>query len=229
MSTPNPIPEPKQKGKVLLVDDHPVVRIGLCQLINQEHDLEVCGEAENASAAMTAIEKLKPDVAVVDISLEKDLSGIELIKDVKARFPQVSVLVLSMHDESVYAERALRAGAKGYLMKSEAMETVLTAIREVLGEGIYLSKNMTKKMLSGFIEGGKDRYKFTVERLSDRELEVLYMIGQGLGTSHISEKMHLGVKTVETYRTRIKEKLGLADAAALVEYAIQWVHSQGPK
>jgi len=217
---------PKSKAKVLLVDDHPVVRRGLAELIDQEPDLAVCGEAEDASEALKAIARSQPDVAIIDISLSKDMSGIELIKNIKVRFPKLTVLVLSMHDETVFAQRALRAGARGYIMKEQAMETVLTAVRQVLDGELYVSEKLAKKMLSGVIDGGSQADRFPVERLTDRELEILQLIGRGLGTSQIAQKLHLSVKTVETHRAHVKEKLDLADSAALTEYAIQWAQSE---
>lgn len=215
----------KKKAKVFLVDDHPVVRQGLGQLINQQRDLIVCGEAEGAVQALKAISASEPDVAVIDISLNKDISGIELIKDIKTQFPKLFVLVLSMHEETVFAERALRAGARGYVMKQEAMETVLTAIRQVLNGQIYVSDRMAKKLLSGIIDGPPGEGKFPVERLTNRELEVFQLIGRGIGTSQIADKLCLSVKTVEVHRAHIKEKLNIKNPRELVPYAIQWVQA----
>ncbi len=220
-------PEPaKGKTKVLIVDDHPVVRQGLVRLIELQSDLCVCGEAANAHEALKAIETLKPDVAIVDLSLDKDLGGIELIKDIKTQFSQLPVLVLSMHSESVFAERMLRAGAKGYVMKEEAPETMLTAIRRVSDGKIYLSDNMSTKILSGLVKGQPATDKLPAERLSDRELEVLELIGRGLGTSQVAKKLHLSVKTIETHRAHIKEKLQIENASELLQYAIEWVQSK---
>lgn len=220
-------PEPaKVKTKVLIVDDHPVVRQGLVRLIELQSDLCVCGEAANAHEALEAIETLKPDVAIVDLSLDKDLGGIELIKDIKTQFSQLPVLVLSMHSESVFAERMLRAGAKGYVMKEEAPETMLTAIRRVSDGKIYLSDNMSTKILSGLVKGQPVTDKLPAERLTDRELEVLELIGRGLGTSQAAKKLHLSVKTIETHRAHIKEKLQIENASELLQYAIEWVRSK---
>ena len=216
----------KGKTKVLIVDDHPVVRQGLVRLIELQGDLCVCGEAANAPEALRAIETLKPDVAVVDLSLDKDLGGIELIKDIKTQFSQLPVLVLSMHNESVFAERMLRAGAKGYVMKEEAPETMLTAIRRVSDGKIYLSDNMSTRILSGLVKGQPARDKLPAERLSDRELEVLELIGRGLGTSQVAKKLHLSVKTIETHRAHIKEKLQIENASELLQYAIGWVQGK---
>jgi DNA-binding NarL/FixJ family response regulator len=211
--------------RVLLVDDHPVVRQGLAQLINGESDMEVCGQAESASEALKAIKQDEPDAAVVDISL-KDSNGIELIKDLKVRHPQLPVLVLSMHDESFYAERCLRAGARGYITKEEAIETVLTAIRRVLSGDLYLSENMASKMLSVFVSGGRSAAGSDVERLSDRELEVFELIGLGYQTREVAERLHLSVKTIDSHRANIKRKLGLANATELLQHAIQWVQCE---
>jgi DNA-binding NarL/FixJ family response regulator len=213
------------KTKILIVDDHPIVRQGLAELINHEDDLVVCGQAEDGHQAMAAIKKLQPDLAIVDISL-KETSGMELIKDIKAQYSDLVVLALSMHDESLYAERALRAGAKGYIMKAEATENVVSAIRKVMTRQIYVSDRMAAKMVRKLVGGGPDVGASAIDRLSDRELEVFSLIGQGFGTRQIAERLHLSVKTVETYRAHIKEKLNLADASELLRYAIQWTASR---
>ncbi len=216
------------KSKILIVDDHPIVRQGLAELVNHENDLAVCGQAEDAHQAMKAIKELRPEMAVIDISL-KETSGIELIKDINVRYPNLPVLALSMHDESLYAERALRAGAKGYIMKAEATEKVITAIRKILNGEIYVSDKMAAKMVRQLV-GSKTKISTTpVERMSDRELEVFNLIGKGYGTRQISERLHLSIKTIETYRAHIKEKLSLANAAELLQYAIQWVSSQNKR
>jgi DNA-binding NarL/FixJ family response regulator len=213
------------KSKVLIVDDHPIVRQGLSELINHEKDLTVCGQAEDAQQAMAAIRSVKPDVVVVDISL-KEKNGIELMKDIKAQYPNMPVLVLSMHDESLYAERALRAGARGYIMKQEATEKVVTGIRTVLSGQVYVSDKMAAKMVYKLVGGGATAGASPVESLSDRELEVFNLIGHGLGTRQIAEKLYLSIKTIETYRAHIKEKLNLVSAGELLQYAIQWVNTQ---
>lgn len=212
------------KHTVLIVDDHPIVRQGLAQLINQERDLEVCGQAEDAHAAMQAIRQLNPDLVIVDIGL-KGSNGMELIKDLKVQYPNLPVLTLSMYDEAVYGERALRAGAKGYVMKQEATEKVVTAIRRVLAGEVYVSNGMAAKMVSRFVGGGTRTAGSPADCLSDRELEVFRMIGEGYSTREMAEKLHLSVKTVETYRAHIKDKLGLQDANELLRYAIQWVNA----
>ncbi len=207
--------------RIIIVDDHPIVRQGLAELINHEDDLEVCGDAEDSYEAIKVIRELKPDLAIVDISL-KQTSGIELLKDIKVQFPDLSVLVLSMHDEALFAERALRAGAKGYIMKQQATDNVITAIRKILDGQIYISEEMSSKML-GKLVGGKPKVGTSaIDRLSDRELEVFLLIGHGYGTRQIADQLHLSVKTIETYRSHIKEKLNLSNAAELLQYAIQW-------
>lgn len=213
------------KSKILIVDDHPIVRRGLTDLINHEEDLVVSGQAEDAHQAMEAIRAQKPDMAIVDISL-KGTSGLELMKDIKTRYPSLPVLILSMHDESLYAERALRAGAKGYIMKQQATEDLIMAIRKVSAGYIYVSDMVTTRMVGKIAGGGPDVGASAIDRLSDRELEVFGLIGLGHGTRQIAEKLHLSVKTVETYRAHIKRKLNLANAAELLRYAIQWTSSQ---
>src|SRR4051794_38250550 len=210
------------KAKVLLVDDHPIVRQGLGQLINEEPDLSIVAEAEDFQQALSALDATPPDVAIVDISL-KDRSGIELIKEIRARKPELPILVLSMHDESLHAERVLRAGAKGYIMKQEATEQVMNAIRRVLRGEVYLSERMASRMVNRLVAGPQNVGGSPIERLSDREFEVFQMIGNGVGPSEIAEKLGLSVKTVETHRERIKEKLNLASGSELIRYAMQYV------
>lgn len=214
------------KAKILIVDDHPLVREGLADLVNKEKDLVVCGQAEDAYQAMEAIRELKPDMAIVDISL-KETSGLELIKDIKIQHPGLPILTLSMHEESVYAERALRAGAKGYIMKREATKKVVTAIRKVLRGQLYLSEKMTTRLVRKFVDGKPEAGTSPIDRLTDRELEVFCLLGRGNGTRQISEQLHLSVKTIETYRSRIKEKLNLTSASELLQHAFQWVNSEG--
>ncbi len=214
-----------KKLRVLIVDDHPIVRHGLRQLISQEPDLEVSGEAERPSEALKAIASLKPHVAIVDLSLREG-SGLELIKDIKVRHPKLAVLVLSMHDESIYGERVLRAGARGYITKAEASENLLTAIRRVLAGEIYLSEKMAARMLHKLAAGPGVTDSSPVGVLSDRELEVFQLIGQGLRTRQIAERLQLSVKTIETYRENIKWKLKLEDAAELLQHAIRWVQGE---
>ena len=227
MATKNQAPpvNRKPKIKVLLVDDHPILRAGLGKLINQEADMMVCGEAEDAPKAFDAVGTLLPDVAVVDISL-KGSNGIELIKNLKARYPNLPVLVLSMHDESLYAERALRAGSLGYIMKEEAIEQVLVAIRKVLQGEIFLSEKMKSKMLQQMAGGRAKMASSPIEKLTDRELEVFRLIGAGHSTRQIAGELHLSVRTVEAYREYIKSKLNLKNATELVQHAFHWVHHE---
>lgn len=219
--------QPRQdarKKKVLLVDDHPILRKGLSLLINQESDLVVQGEAEDARKALEMIEKLKPDLVIVDISLP-GIDGLELLKNIRLRHAELPALVVSMHDEALFAERALRAGARGYIMKQEAVEKVLVAIRRVLAGEIFVSNSIATKMLEKFVDGDSKTATSPLALLSDRELTVLHLIGQGFGTRQIAEKLHLSVKTVESYRSHIKEKLRLNNATDLLKYAIHWAQS----
>jgi DNA-binding NarL/FixJ family response regulator len=213
---------------VLVVDDHPIVRQGLSQLINQEPDLMVCGQAEDARTALDAIDPSQPDILIVDVSLDGP-DGIELLKTIRANDSRLPVLILSMHDESLYAERALRAGANGYIMKQEATERVLVAIRQILGGEVYVSERMAKKMVQQFIGGSGVSRRSIIDELTDRELEVFRLIGQGHGTRQIAEELHLSVKTVESYYAHIKEKLFLKNARELVQHAVQWVESGNPR
>src|SRR5437762_11111986 len=213
----------KPKTRVLLVDDHPILRRGLAQLINQEADMAVCGEAEDAPKAFEAFSTLQPDIAVIDVCL-KGGNGIELIKNVKARFPDLPILVLSMHDESLYAERALRAGGLGYIMKEEAIEQVLVAIRRALNGEIFLSDKMKSKMLQQLATGRTKQVMSPIEALTDRELEVFRLIGEGHSTRQIAGELHLSIRTVEAYREYIKAKLNLKNSTELVPHAFQWVH-----
>ncbi len=210
---------------MLLVDDHAVVRYGIAQLINREKDMVVCGEEAEAGNALTAIAKLKPDLVIADISL-KDSSGLELMRNIKAQYEGLPVLVVSAHDESVYAEVAFRAGALGYLMKDDSLEQVVTAIRRVLGGNIYVSDALAAKMLQQQIRGKPDINQSPVEGLSDRELEVFQLIGRWKKTSEIAQELHLSVKTIEYYREQIKRKLNLKSGAELVQHATAWVQRE---
>jgi DNA-binding NarL/FixJ family response regulator len=211
------------KTRILVVDDHPIVRQGLVQMINHEHDMEVCGQAEDINTALQSIEKLKPDMAIIDISLQ-GASGIELMKSIKLKHPNFKVLALSMHDESLYAERTLKAGARGYIMKHEPPEKVIAAIRCIIAGEIYVSDSMTARMVHKLVDGNHAGAT-GIESLTDRELEVFRLIGQGHGTRQIAEELFLSVKTVESYRAHIKEKLALDNANELMQHAIQWVNS----
>ncbi|HXN19871.1 MAG TPA: response regulator transcription factor [Candidatus Binatus sp.] len=207
------------KCRVFLIDDHPIVRQGLALFIEREADLMVCGQAEGATSALQAIPDLMPDFIVLDISLDGP-DGLELLKTLHARYPNLPVLILSMHDELAYAERALRAGANGYIMKQEATEKVLTAIRQILRGDIYLSERLTKRMLQQFVRGALPP-RDPLAKLSDRELEVYRLIGAGHGTRQIADELHVSTKTVESYQAHIKEKLALRNARELVQHAIE--------
>jgi DNA-binding NarL/FixJ family response regulator len=215
------------KKRVLIVDDHPIVRQGLKGLISQAPDLVVCGEAETIFDTLKAIEQLKPDVAVIDISLNKGESGVDLIKDIRIRHPNLPVLTLSMYDEAIYAERVLRAGGRGYVTKDEAAEHVLQAIRQVLKGQIFLSERMSAKMLSKLVGDRTETTGLSVDRLSDRELQIFELIGRGVSTRMIAETLHLSVKTVESHRANIKEKLQIDNTTELLQQAIHWLQSQG--
>ncbi len=209
------------KRKILLVDDHPIVRQGLAEMLNHEDELAVCGTAENTFEALDQIEKVKPDLVLLDITL-KGSNGIEVLKDIKVRHPKLTVLMLSMHDENLYAVRALRAGAAGYVMKHEPADVVVASIRQVLSGEIALSQNMEKRMMKQLVGGGAARTGSPLEDLSDRELEVFRLIGNGSSTRQIAEDLHLSIKTIESHRAHIKEKLNFKNATELVQHAIQW-------
>jgi DNA-binding NarL/FixJ family response regulator len=210
-----------EKKMVLVVDDHPLMRQGLSLLINQQQDMQVCAEAEEAQAAMQALAQKKPDIVILDISLNGP-DGLELLKSIRVSHPDLPVLILSMHDEAIYAERALRARANGYIMKQEATEKVLVAMRRILNGDIYLSDRMQNKMLHQFIDGAPSMIQSRIASLSDRELEVFRLIGEGRATREIAEELHLSIKTVETYQAHIKEKLALRSGRELIQHAIQW-------
>ena len=216
-----------RKARVLLVDDHAVVRYGIAQLINRQSDLVVCGEEEAASRALTAIEELKPDLVIADLSL-KDSSGLELMRNIKAQYPRLPILAVSAHDESVYADLAFRAGALGYLMKEEVLEKIPTAIRRVLAGNVYVSDALTAKMLQQQVRGQTDVQESPIKGLSDRELEVFQLIGEWKRTKEIAAQLHLSVKTVEYYREQIKRKLNLKDAGELTQHATSWVQREVP-
>ncbi len=209
-----------RKG-VLIVDDHPLLRQGLALLINQQQDMQVCGEAEEAQEALQAIAQHRPDIMILDISLNGP-DGLELLKSIRASDPALPVLVLSMHDEAIYAERALRARANGYIMKQEATEKVLVAVRRILNGEVYVSERMSSKLLQQYIGGAPSVMQSRISSLSDRELEVFRLIGEGRATREIADELHLSIKTVETYQAHIKEKLSLRSGRELIQYAIQW-------
>jgi DNA-binding NarL/FixJ family response regulator len=214
------------KTRVLLVDDHPITRQGMAALIHQQPDLQVCGEADNAPQAVELFQKLRPDLAIVDVSL-KTTNGIELTKSLKALAPNFPVLVVSMHDENLYAERAVRAGAMGYLMKQEASEKIIAAIRRLLRGEIYLSNNIKERMLHRFVNKRADTPRFSIDTLSDREMEVFQLIGNGYGTRQIAQQLNLSSKTIDSYREHLKLKLNVSSGAELVRYAVQWARDAG--
>ena len=214
------MPQPEKRARIFLVDDHPMIREHLHAVIAREADLEVCGEAEDAPTALARIQSTQPDLVIMDISL-KNSHGLELLKDLKAVRPESRVLVLSMHDESLYAERTIRAGAMGYLTKQQATRDILLAIRRILAGDVYLSDHVSTRMMRQFV-GIPSATAGPTQMLSDRELEVFQKIGQGLGTRRIAEELKVGIKTVESYRARIKEKLRLNDGDELLQHAIEW-------
>lgn len=221
----NPKRDPPNAKRIVIVDDHPLFRKGLEQLIESHEGLAVCGEASRAGEAMDLIRKIKPDLVIVDLSLP-GAHGLELIKNIRAEFSKLPILVLSMHDESLYALRALRAGAQGYVMKQEALENVIHALREVFAGRPYLSPAMSSEVIAKLALGPDDPKKDTIDQLSDRELEVLELIGKGRDVREIAVDLHLSPKTVETHRAHIKEKLKLSNARQVVRFAAQWVASQ---
>jgi DNA-binding NarL/FixJ family response regulator len=221
MATKTQITSQPKKCRVLLVDDHPIVRQGLALLIDREPDLCVCGEAESAHAAFHAIATLLPDLVVLDISLSGP-DGLDVLKEIRMKTTNLPVLILSMHDESIYAERAMRAGANGYIMKQEATDKVLVAIRRILQGEVYVSDRLTSTMLQQYVRGASQAKTSPLVNLTDRELEVFRLIGEGHGTRQIADELHLSVKTIESYQAHIKEKLALRNARELVQHAIEW-------
>jgi DNA-binding NarL/FixJ family response regulator len=222
----NPKCDPPDAKRIVIVDDHPLFRKGLEQLIHSDGAFAVCGEAGNAAEAMEVIRELDPDLAIVDLTLP-GANGIELIKNIRAEFSKLPILVLSMHDESLYALRALRAGAEGYVMKHEAMANVIQAIHEVFSGRPYLSPAMASQIITKFAQGRSQGEVDATERLSDRELEILELIGKGNEVPQIAKALHLSPKTVETHRAHIKEKLNLANARQVARLAVQWVSARG--
>jgi DNA-binding NarL/FixJ family response regulator len=221
----NPKCDAPEAKRIVIVDDHPLFRKGLEDLIHSEGSFAVCGEAGNAAEAMEIIRKLNPDLAIVDLSLP-GANGIELIKNTRAEFPKLPILVLSMHDESLYALRALRAGAEGYVMKHEAMANVIQAIREVFNGRPYLSPAMAAQVITKFAHRNAEGEADPVERLSDRELEILELIGKGNEVRQIAKLLHLSPKTVETHRAHIKDKLDLKNSREVTRFALQWLSAR---
>ncbi len=215
------------KRSVLVVDDHPVVCRGLSFLINREKDLAVCGDASDIPSALKAVKDNAPDITIIDIALGNS-NGVRLIEDLSARYPEMHMLALSMHDEEVYAERCLRAGARGYIMKNESPEKVISAIKIILNNDVYLSENLRTRLLNKLVTN-KSVNDSPVDLLSNRELEVFELIGRGFKTSKIADTLNLSIKTIETYVAHIKRKMGLADSRDLVRHAVQWhMNTDGP-
>jgi DNA-binding NarL/FixJ family response regulator len=210
---------------IFIVDDHPITRYGLAQLIGHEPDLRVCGEAESAQQALDALKSIQPDLVLADITMPGK-SGLEFIKDVNAQHPGLAVLVTSMHDESLYAERVLRAGGRGYIMKSEGGEKLLEAVRQVLGGQVYVSPSVSAALLNGISRHRSSAGEGGPSALSDREFEIFGLIGQGLSTREISQRLNLSIKTVETHRLHIKEKLHLQTGSELIKQAVRWAATQ---
>ncbi len=215
-------PETNSVARIMIVDDHALVRHGLAQLISDESDLDVCAQATSVEEGLQILEEANPDLVVIDISL-KDGNGIDLIKRIRAKDDNVKMLVSSMHDETLFAERALHAGAQGYINKQEATEKVVDAIRSVLSGHIYLSAEMTDRLVLGATQGKVPKESSTISKLSDRELEVFELIGNGCSTREIATKLRLSIKTIETHREHIKDKLSLKNSAALSRHAVKWV------
>ena len=215
---------PVQTKRILIVDDHPIVRQGVRRVIEQEPDLRICAEAETATEALRLFEEHQPDMAIIDITL-KGTDGLELTKWIRARSERIPILIMSMHDESLYAERVLRAGAHGYVMKAEVADKIVIAIRKALQGEIYLSEKVEQDILHEVSGRTTEKDQSPIRKLSDRELEVFRLIGQGMGTRAIADQLRLSIKTIETYRSHLKEKLGLSNATQLVRYAAQWVET----
>jgi DNA-binding NarL/FixJ family response regulator len=221
-------PRAGDRIRVMIVDDHPAIRDAIKDTISLKMDMEVVGEADSSYEAFQLIQKFSPDVAIVDISLT-DGHGLDLVQNVRIQYPDVVVIVFSMYDESVYAERAIRAGASSYLMKSESTQTVVEAIRTVMRGEIYLSRQMASRILSKVAVGRSSTPGFAIDELTDREMSVFQMLGQGHSVEEITDRLSLSRKTVETYRRRAKEKLGFDTVAELLQYAVQWTHAQGER
>ena len=215
-------PEERLRSQILIVDDHPMTRYGVTRLIEQEEDLEVCGEADTVQRAIAAVRTLRPALVLADLTMPGG-EGLELIKDLRASHPDVAVLVLSMHDETFYAERALRAGARGYIMKNEGGARLIEAIRQILAGRTYVSESMSAKALDMFSGRRRQTEDAIAAKLTDREFEVFRLIGQGMTTREIGQRLRLGAKTVETHRLHVRTKLGLSSGPALIKHAVRWV------
>ena len=211
--------------RIYIVDDHPLVRQGLSQIVASESDMEICGEAEDSPAAIRGVGEANPDAIIVDISL-KGTNGLELIKNLKAIQEDIPILVFSMHDETIFAQRALRAGAKGYVMKKESPSKIVDAIRKIIQGEIYVSPSVADQVLHQIVNGPGNVSTSPVDRLTDRELEVVQLIGRGLSSREVAKSLHLSVKTIESHRAHVKEKLSLRNATELVQFSVQWVDQQ---
>jgi DNA-binding NarL/FixJ family response regulator len=215
----------KARSRVFILDDHPMTRYGLAQLINDQPDLVVSGEADNASDALTAVDSTRPDLVLADITMPGK-SGLDFIKDLHLQRPAIKVLVMSMHDESIYAERVLRSGARGYIMKNQGGVQLLYAIREVLAGRVYVSESISAAILESLTKTPSDEGKFRASSLTDREFEVFQLLGEGLSSRQIAEKLNLSIKTIGTHRAHIKEKLGARSGADLTRQAVRWAAAQ---
>ncbi|MDD4871677.1 MAG: response regulator transcription factor [Kiritimatiellae bacterium] len=211
----------KQKKRVFIVDDHPIVRYGITRILNNEHDFTVCGDAESAEKALAAIGNLHPDIIIVDISL-KDMDGLQLTRTIRARYPNLPIVILSMHDERIYAHKALRAGANGYIMKEESSEKLVLAIRQILKGDIFVSAQVQKNVLHAYASKEGARETPVINKLSDREREIFLLVGAGHTSKSIANKLNLSVKTIETHRSRIKQKFGLDGSARMTLAAVEW-------
>jgi len=212
----------EKKIRVFVVDDHPIVRQGLRMIIEEEDNMDVCGESGNANDAIRLISDLEPDIVLVDISLEGTASGIDLVTSLKKRHPSIPALIISMHDDSLYAERSIMAGARGYVMKNQVEDVIITAINTVLSGELYLKQNTSLKIVSRLLHGSGEEKQTSVDGLTDREFDIFRLLGQGLGTRKIANKLNISVNTVETHRRNIKKKLELTDSDELIMYAIRW-------
>lgn len=208
--------------RVFVVDDHPIVRQGIRMILEEEGTMEVCGESGNANDAIRLISNEHPDIVLVDISLEGTASGIDLVGSLKKRFPSIPCLIISMHDDSLYAERAIMAGARGYVMKNEMEDVIVSAINTILNGELYLKQNTSLKIVSKLLHGSGEEQKSSIDSLTDREFDIFRLLGQGFGTRKIANKLNISVNTVETHRRNIKKKLDLHDSDELVMYAIRW-------
>lgn len=213
--------------KIIIVDDHPIVSDGIRQLIEREEDMKVCLAVQDAESALKGIEKYSPDLIIVDISLKGAANGIDLIKGVKKRYPRIISLVLSMHDENLYAERAIKAGAKGYIMKNDLTDNIIKAIRKIMEGNLYLSDNITSKLLKELVNDEKKEDNQDIKKLSDREFQIFQLIAKGYKTGDIGKEINISVKTVEAHKLRIRHKLDLKNSPELIKYAIEWKHRNG--